>query len=272
MCTHYVTPEQRALEAAWANLGAHPFEHLEYEQHLYPASVGPVIKYDRPKGLKEMAIGQFGLVPDWVKSGEFKKYAKNTYNARTETVHEKPSFKMSWKDQNFCIIPAQAIYEPCYDVEYIKSLDPEYASRPGVFGEIEVIQREGQEDYLKASKSVPIKISRLDGKIMWIAGICWSYKNRETGEYKETYSMLTINADDHEMFKHFHKYGDERRIVVMLKDEDIEGWLAASHDEARTYFCQYPAELLKAEVSPIPPKKKKTDIPAEPADDQLFGI
>lgn len=252
MCTHYVTPDQRALEAAWRDLGAHPFEGVEYESHLYPASLGPVIKYDRPKGLKEMAIGQFGLVPHWVKAGEFKRFAKNTYNARTETVHEKPSFRTAWKQQHFCIIPAQAIYEPCYDADYVRSLDPAYE--------------------LPKGKSVPVKISRADGRIMWIAGICWRYKDSESGEFKESYSMLTINADDHAMFGHFHLPGDERRIVVMLKDEDLEAWLGASHDAARTYFCQYPAELLKAEVSPVPPRKKKAEMPAEGAGDSLFGM
>ena len=53
----------------------------------------------------------FGLVAPWVK--DLKK-VHNTYNARTETVHEKPSFRNAWKKNQFCLIPADVIFEPKY--------------------------------------------------------------------------------------------------------------------------------------------------------------
>ncbi|WP_223905490.1 SOS response-associated peptidase family protein [Rhodoferax lithotrophicus] len=39
-------------------------------------------------------------------------FRSNTYNARSETVAEKPSFRDAWRRAQHCIIPAEAIYEP----------------------------------------------------------------------------------------------------------------------------------------------------------------
>jgi len=51
---------------------------------------------------------RWGLVPSW--SDEFdSKYA--TFNARVETVHEKPTFRSAWKNQQRCLIPMAGYYE-----------------------------------------------------------------------------------------------------------------------------------------------------------------
>src|SRR5271154_2916962 len=45
-------------------------------------------------GKREAISGQFGLVPDWVGSGRGgAKFGRHCYNARTESVFEKPSFR-----------------------------------------------------------------------------------------------------------------------------------------------------------------------------------
>jgi len=44
----------------------------------------------------------FGLVPHW---GDPVKLSRMTYNARTETVSEKPSFRNAWKRRQFGLIP-----------------------------------------------------------------------------------------------------------------------------------------------------------------------
>lgn len=56
-----------------------------------------------------MLTASFGLVLFWSKDT---KIARRTYNARSETVAEKPSFRSAWKNAHHCIIPAAAIYEP----------------------------------------------------------------------------------------------------------------------------------------------------------------
>ena len=53
----------------------------------------------------------FGMVPKWAKDTSF---AKHTYNARSETVANKLSFKHAWYNNQFELIPVQTIFEPKY--------------------------------------------------------------------------------------------------------------------------------------------------------------
>ncbi|MBL8516624.1 MAG: SOS response-associated peptidase family protein [Betaproteobacteria bacterium] len=250
MCTRYISPEQREIEYAWTVSNRKPLRWWSdpsgaaeappageseadagdiealVEKDVFPAQLGALIKVERhPKLGKHFALvaGQFGLIAHWVRPDGVKKMTRACYNARTETVHEKPSYRTAWKQMNWCVIPAKAIYEPCYE-----------SGRP-----------------------VPWKIRRADGKPLWIAGIRWAYKLPD-GKFLETYSMLTINADDHALFRRMHAPDDEKRIVVMLRDEDVEAWLnAATHDEARSFFTQYPAEALVAEAAADAPRVRR---------------
>lgn len=51
----------------------------------------------------------FGLIPSWTKD---RSIARHTYNARSESVATKPSFRTSWARYQHCIIPAESITEP----------------------------------------------------------------------------------------------------------------------------------------------------------------
>ena len=53
----------------------------------------------------------FGMVPKWAKDTSI---AKQTYNARSQTVMDKQSFKRTWYNNQFALIPVQTIFEPKY--------------------------------------------------------------------------------------------------------------------------------------------------------------
>jgi len=256
MCTRYISPGLDELNHIWSTFEWNPLNwwseldeaaqddgalgsEERSEKEVFPAQPGCMVKIERhPKMGKRFALvaGQFGLIAHWVRPEGVKKMARACYNARTETVHEKPSYRTAWRQMNWCVIPAKAIYEPCYE-----------SGRP-----------------------VPWRIRRADGKPMWIAGIRWAYK-QEDGREIETYSMLTINADDHALFRRMHAPDDEKRMVVMLKDEDVEAWLNAStHDEARSFFTQYPADELATEAASDPPRVKKPVAKAKPVQGTLL--
>ena len=42
-------------------------------------------------------------------------YGRKTYNARSETVDQLVTYKAAWAKGQRCIIPAEAIFEPCYE-------------------------------------------------------------------------------------------------------------------------------------------------------------
>jgi len=60
--------------------------------------------------------------------------------------------------------------------------------------------------------------------------------------------MLTINANQHELMKSFHKPTDEKRMVVILPEAAYGAWLAASPNESMEFMRPYPANELLAAV------------------------
>jgi putative SOS response-associated peptidase YedK len=149
----------------------------------------------------------------------------DTMNARAETVGEKRNFSGAWKKQQLCLIPAQYFYEPDYET----------------------------------GKAVRWRIGMASGKPFAIAGL-WREWTEPQG-LAFSFTMLTVNADEHPLMRRFHKPGDEKRSVVIVPPTEYGNWLASrSMDEARSFLNLYPANLMHAEPFPAPPRpKKKTD-------------
>ncbi|ELW90955.1 hypothetical protein ACINWC743_1831 [Acinetobacter sp. WC-743] len=103
MCSNYEIPTRSSL----AFLDVEPDQlDLELKSHVYPGYHAPIIM----RGF-DLDVGKFGLLPSWAKDFKF---SSHTYNARTETVAEKPSFRHAWKYSKFCLVPVQEFYEPKY--------------------------------------------------------------------------------------------------------------------------------------------------------------
>jgi len=82
---------------------------FDYKADIFPNYSSPLLF--AKAGNIEWRLARFGLVAPWVKDI---KQVKNTYNARTETIASKPSFKNAWKKNQFCLIPVDTIFEPKY--------------------------------------------------------------------------------------------------------------------------------------------------------------
>ena len=213
MCSHY--DPQTDPARLRSNFGVEGLP-TGLKSSLWPGYAGPFIRRhefsdvgDEAVPFRELLVGAFGLIPHWAKDETI---ARRTYNARSETVHEKPSYREAWKQARHCIIPAEAIFEPDW----------------------------------RSGKAVPTRITRADGKPMAIAGL-WAAWNSPTGELKHSYTMLTINADDHAFMRQFHKPEDEKRMLVILDDGDYDAWLSASAAHSRDFLRQIPADNLIGE-------------------------
>ena len=69
---------------------------------------------------RKATYARWGLIPHWLKDY---KSSKPLFNARAETVHEKPSFKDSFRRKR-CLVPASGFYEwKDKNPNYIKALD-----------------------------------------------------------------------------------------------------------------------------------------------------
>lgn len=82
---------------------------------------------------------------------------------------------------------------------------------------------------------------------MGIAGL-WSWWKSPKGDVLHSYTMLTINADEHPLMKQFHKPTDEKRMVVILPEDRYDEWLSAAPETSSNFLCLYPADAMKCEV------------------------
>ncbi|WP_265944279.1 SOS response-associated peptidase [Dechloromonas sp. A34] len=213
MCAHYDPQIDPARLHTHFGVNDPP---LGLKPSLWPGYFGPFIRRhefsdvgDEAVPFRELMVGSFGLIPHWSKDTTI---ARRTYNARSETVHEKPSYRDAWRLARHCIIPAEAIYEPDW----------------------------------RSGKAIPTRITRADGEPLGIAGL-WAAWKSPTGELKHSFTMLTINADSHHFMRQFHKPEDEKRMVVILNEENYDAWLRAPAAESRDFFRQFSADNLRAE-------------------------
>lgn len=107
-----VSFEGKAIKAVKEHLQTYPklemrgeFNSLYYLVSGFSHPKLPVFKYDA------VEICEWGLIPSFAKSEEkAKELANMTLNARSDTIHQKPSFKNSIK-KNRCILPLDGFYE-----------------------------------------------------------------------------------------------------------------------------------------------------------------
>jgi putative SOS response-associated peptidase YedK len=186
----------------------------------WPGYAAPFVRQarDAQAHAREPAVGLFGLLPHWARDPSL---GRRTYNARAETVDEKPSFRDAWRLGRRCIVPAENIFEPNWE----------------------------------SGRAVRWRIRRRDGAPMGIAGL-WSNWRAPDGTDVASFTMLTVNADGHALMQRFHKPDDEKRMVVVLDEADYDRWLDAPRAQMRDFLVRYPAEKLDAEAAPLAPRKR----------------
>lgn len=206
MCSNYI-PARIDTLATYFDIDTVDFE---YQAEAYPGQMAPIIKAS-PAGGVECLPACFGMVPHWADM----KLARQTYNARSETVAEKPSFRNAWRRNQFCIVPLEAFFEPNYE----------------------------------SGRAVRWKIGAAEGVPLGVAAIWeWRKAGFDGQGALHSFSMLTINADGHPLMQRFHKPEDEKRMLVILKPEQYTDWLQAT--AAQAMLLPYPPEGLTAEAAP----------------------
>ncbi|MDH2484584.1 SOS response-associated peptidase [Acinetobacter baumannii] len=186
---------------------------FEYKADVYPGYDCPLIF--SKDGHIEWRQVKFGMIPPWNHDLKFSKY---TYNARTETVDKKPSFRHAWAKSQFALIPVEKIYEP----RYVNGK----AERWGIY----------REDGLPFTVAAIYDSTVIDGQQV------------------RSMSMLTINADNHPFMSQFHKPEDEKRSIIVIPEEYREDWLNCKKEDADHFFFEMPIGEFTAEYFPKPRK------------------
>ena len=102
MCGRYVVRFSKSAFEGTFNVQPPLFESY----NLAPTQYAPILW--AADGNREVLEARWGLIPKWVdRPFDFK---ANLFNARSETLLEKPSFKRPFKSQR-CIVPTSGFYE-----------------------------------------------------------------------------------------------------------------------------------------------------------------
>jgi putative SOS response-associated peptidase YedK len=161
--------------------------------------------------LRELCVGQFGLVPQWVKSAsDAKLRSTKMVNARSETVTTSNNFRDTWLAGQRCIVPMMAFFE----------------------------------DDWRSGKAVPTRITRVDGKPMGVAGL-WERWAKDGAEII-SFTLLTVNANSHALLNRYQQNGNEKRMPVILGEGAYDAWLNTRPEKAREFMRAYSAQLLTA--------------------------
>ncbi len=218
MCAHYQGLSRP--ESYTQSFGVEAPADLQ-RTDIWPGYEGAFIRRPREANSGDEAVperealrGLFGLVPHWSRDLTL---AKRTYNARSETVADKPSFRDAWRRGQHCVIPVEAFFEPDW----------------------------------RSGRAVATRISHADGQPLGLAGL-WSAWTSPQGEVVHSFTMLTINADAHPLMKQFHKPGEEKRMVVVLPPSHYQDWLEAGPKDSMDFLRPFPAEALRTQAPPSP--------------------
>ncbi len=148
----------------------------------------------------------WGLIPNWAKDDSIKKY---TLNARIESLSDKPSFRDSISKP--CLIPSTGFYE----WQWLDS------------------NGKRKQKYL---------IQNSNESLFSFAGLYSSWVDQNTGEIRNTYTILTTKANS--MMAEIHN--TKKRMPVILKREDETPWLEGCdyHQFAYPYETELQAVLI----------------------------
>ena len=181
---------------------------FEYKPRIWPGYDAPILLGGVGDQLTPHRA-QFGLLPFFAKE---RKQRYSTFNARSEDVAKKPTFREAWRGRRFCLVPVQRFFEPNY----------------------------------ATGKAVWWGIERVDGEPFNVAGI-WDRWKPAAGDAVMSFTMLTVNAQGHPLMHRFHAPGDEKRSIVVFDEAGSDHWLVAETDaDARGLLKLFPAEEFRA--------------------------
>lgn len=217
MCSRYNPPR---WESFYQEFRAMPPERLPVGP-VFPRQPGVFVRR-LEEDEREAVVGQFGLIPGFVKALPLK---YSTFNARMETVPTTASFRDAWKRGQRCIVPADSYDEPCWET----------------------------------GRNVWWTFRRADGRPWGLAGLWNTWMDPATGEIFESYTMLTINADAHPLMSRMHKPDpklgpdqQDKRSVVAISPADQDAWLRGSQEQALALLRLTPAEEYDASAEDGP--------------------
>lgn len=221
MCVNFQPPTPEMLNAVMGAL-IDLHDVERWKPETWKDYPAPIVRRSA-SDQREALLATYGMVPRKRIPAGVRPF--DTMNARSETVGQLRSFSGAWKRSQLCLVPMTAFYEPCYE----------------------------------SGKPVRWGIGMAD-KSMFAVGGLWREWEGETGQ-EYSFTQLTINADEHELMRRFHKPGDEKRALVVVPQSEWDDWLNCNDLEyARSFLRHYPAEFMASWEFAVPLRTKKDDV------------
>lgn len=180
--------EKKAKEKIHRYLKANPDvqSDFDFEEDYYLVSgfshpLLPVIRQDK------IGLAAWGLIPSFANSEELAQDMRTqTLNARSDTIHEKRSFKLPIKNQR-CVLAVDGFYE---------------------------------WQHLGNTKT-PYYIFPKNDSVYYFGCIYNPWVNRQTGEMTDTFSIITTDANP--LMEVIHN--TKKRMPLILPESGLHAWI-----------------------------------------------
>lgn len=204
---------RKAIETRFAvNSSALYDFDFSYFYRAFSHPMIPVIGMEDPETVQ---LRQWGLIPSWVKDrAQAEQIRKGTYNARAETLHEKPSFKGALSTGR-CLVIA------------------------GGFFEWQLVD----------GRKIPWYIRLRSGEPFVFAGLSESWRDSENGEIINSCSILTTAAGP--LMEKIHN--TKLRMPVILRRDREQEWIKGDISLLRRKHILLPEEDESLEACTVAP-------------------
>lgn len=173
-----------------------------YYYHAFSLPYLPVVTADAVRMM------QWGLIPSWTENSDRATDIRlKTFNARSETVAEKPAFAESFSSRR-CVVPVSGFYE---------------------------FQHKGSE-------KLPWYIYPASDQILSLGGLWSEWTDPQANSVYSTFTIVTTAANS--MMAGIHNHG--RRMPLILPDDFINLWLSGEPGAVAPEMKPAGEEVLKA--------------------------
>lgn len=170
----------------------------------------PVITNEEERRIKML---KWGMIPFWVRDQKTAEDIRlKTFNARSETMFDKPSFRTSIKSKR-CLVIVDGFFEW----------------------------------RLVNNRNYPYYISSVEGEAFALAGIWDFWKSRESDEGWQTFSIITTKANP--LLEKIHN--KKKRMPAILRKENEEKWLECDLSKDDLYSIITPIEDSKLKAHTV---------------------
>jgi|SRR5262245_36926748 len=215
MCGRYTlrTPLNVLAQQFLFALGDLPADlDLQPRQNIAPTQTVAGVRRLEPDSPRQLALFHWGLIPNWAKDA---KIARQTINARSETLAEKPAFRTAFARRR-CLLIADGYYE-------WKTV---------------------------GKKKEPLLFRLKSGQPFAFAGLWerWRGSAGTPAEAPPLESCTIVTTSANSLSAEIHD-----RMPVILDPADYDLWLDPASDKERllTLLAPYPAEEMQVEPATI---------------------